>query len=184
MSLYIDSLNNFFKNAKKYKKLNHKQIRKLNKNYKIGTFNTLGVIENKKYVPYWTIPVDKRFDSINENLSYQYLQYALTIFSDPEKYKSDRTYFNFYIRNILTKSNINIENQFQIVLLLSIYNKLKKDKNEIVILRWDKSNLILDKDYNYKIPTISQIYYDQIDLDNDNYYYKIYEIPKKYLNNM
>ena len=94
---------------------------------------------------------------------------------------TENDYFNLYIRSIITSSNLKINNQFELILLLSIFNHIKKSTNEIVIFKWDKTKMIYDEIYNYKIPTISQINYDEIQFDNNDYYYKIFEIPKKYL---
>jgi hypothetical protein len=180
MSLYINCLNNFFKNKKKNKKLNHKQIRKLNTKYKIAIYNILGVIDSDNFVPMWSIPVDKKHDVINEGISYKYLQYGLSILKNYGN-MTENHYFNLYIRSIITSSNIKINNNFELILLLSIFNHIKKSTNEIIIFKWDKTKMVHDADYNYKIPTISQINYDEIQFNNNDYYYKIFEIPKKYL---
>ena len=165
MSLYIDCLNKFFKvHGNKKNKLQHKNIRKLNDKYEIAIYNTLGIISNDEFKPSWSIPVDKIHDVVNESLSYKYLLYGISILRDTNM--TSNSYFKLYI-------------QFDIVLLLSIFNLVKKDTNEIVIFKWDKTKMISDKNFDYKIPTISEIFYNDIEFNNPNFYYKIFEIPRK-----
>lgn len=180
MSLYIDCLNKFFKvHGKKKNKLQHNNIRKLNKKYEIAIYNTLGIISNDEFIPSWSIPVDKIHDVVNESLSYKYLLYGISILRD--KNMTSNSYFKLYIRYLLTKSNIKLKNHFDLVLLLSIFNLIKKNTNEIVIFKWDKTKMISDKHFDYKIPTISEIFYNEIEFNNPNFYYKIFEIPRKFI---
>jgi len=187
MSVYIDCLNKFFKENKFSKKLTYKQLIKLSKDNSISIFNTLGFIQKQSYIWSWSSPVNKSFDVINEGLSFKYLQYGLTIFKNDKMTEDD--YFKVYIRYILTKSNIKLNNNFDLILFLSILNYIKNKNNKLVILKYTK-NKEKKKDKknrtegwkNVNLVKITHIDYSDIELDNDKYFYKIFELPQKLLN--
>jgi hypothetical protein len=180
MSIYINCLNKFFKENKLVKQISEKKLVEISKKYNIGIYNILGILQNDQFKWAWSIPVDKKFDVVNEGYHYKYLKYGLSILRDDNMTES--SYFLLYIRYILTKSEFNFKNLFEITIFLSILNHLKAKNNQLVILKFDTKKLSTDPTDKQKYPTTSIIRYDQIEINNLRYYYKIFEIPKKYLN--
>ena len=135
--------------------------------YYIGTKYLLGIIDIKLFKWVWTIPTTiKHGDIYNENVGYKYLTYGTSIFQN-----NHSNYLQLYIRYILTKSEFKFTEEFDLMTFLSIMNHIKNKENTILILKFKKSDL-----------SVEDVKYNKIDLNNDKYYYKIYEIPIKHFN--
>jgi hypothetical protein len=149
---------------------------KLGKKYNIGVYNFLGIIQGNKFNWFWSIPTFKKEDMVNEGVAYKYLNYGLSIFKDEKQ--SELNYFNLYNRYILTRSQVEVNNEYELIWLLSILNNVKSKDNILVI---NKINIEGDlKKKNWE-KSIKHIKYNEVNLDDEKHYYKVFEIPKKYL---
>ena len=167
MDKYIEMYNSFFKDKNITKNLKvPKNIKEWAKKNKIGTKYLLGVIDNNLYKWVWTIPTTIKYGDIyNENIGYKYLSYGTSIF------QSESNYFQLYVRYILTKSEFKLKNRFDFTTFMSVLNNIKNKNNTLLILKFKKSDL-----------SVEHIKHDKINLDDNKYYYKIYEIPKNLFN--
>ena len=152
MSIYIDCLNKFFKENKSVKNINEKKLVEISKKHDIGIYNILGILQNDKFKWAWSIPVDKKYDVVNESYHYKYLRYGLSILRDNKMVES--SYFLLYIRYILTKSEFKFSQKYQIILLLSILNHLKAKNNQLMIWQFDTKKLSIDPKDKKKYPSI------------------------------
>jgi hypothetical protein len=167
MEQYIEMYNLFFQDQNKYKNLKlPANIKQWASKHQIGTKYLLGVIDNQQFKWIWTIPTLIDYgDLYNENIGYKYLNYGTSIF------KKKSNYFQLYTRYILTKSDFKLNETFDIITFLSVLNNIKNKDNTLLILKFKKSDL-----------SVEQINHSKINLDDNKYYYKIYEIPKKIIN--
>lgn len=176
MSVFTNCLNKFFKDNENIDNISGKQIIKLGNKYDIGTHNILGIIQGNRFNWSWSIPTFKRQDIVNEGIAYKYLEHGLSIFKD--KNQSELNNYNLYLRYILTKSQIELNSEYEVVWLLSILNNVKNKDNIILINKINIEGNLKKKNWE---KNMKQIKYNEIDLNDKKHYYKIYEIPKKYL---
>ena len=176
MSVFTNCLNNFFKENENIKYISGKEILKIINKYDIGTHNILGILQGNKFNWSWSIPTFKKQDIVNEGIAYKYLEHGLSIFKDTKE--SELNNFNLYIRYLLTKSQIELNSEYELIWLLSIFNNVK-NKDNIILL--NKINIEGDLKKKKWEKNMKHIKYNEIDLNDKKHYYKIYEIPKTYL---
>lgn len=176
MSIFINCLNKFFKENDNITYISSKKILELQNKYNIGTYNILGILQGNTFNWAWSIPVFKYQDTVNEGNSYNYLNYGLTIFKNDND--SELNSFKLYTRYILTRSNIIVKSNYELIWLFSILNDIKKKNNIFLIAKVNIEGNLKKKNWEKNIKHID---YNNIVLNDEKHYYKIYEIPKKYL---
>jgi len=118
MKLLNVAIDTYLNNKKKLSKQNIKYDKdKTESKYIIGVID-----ENNVFHWQWSL-INNTNRYINENISYNLLKYALSIIDDTSELGS----YQKYIRYLFTKSEIKLNSEFDLTILLSCINSIKKD---------------------------------------------------------